>query len=93
MMYLDRIVPIQRGSCELPPLAKAADSIAAMTAIAEAVANGELAPSEAASVTRVVEAFGKAFELHSFEERLTKLERHDAQLPQRTNGVEASTQP
>ena len=73
-MYLDRIVPVARGSCELPPLAKAADSIGAMTAIAEAVGNGELAPSEAASVTRVVEAFVKAIELHSFDERLTKLE-------------------
>ena len=50
-------------------------------AIAEAVANGELAASEAASVTRVVEVFVKAFELHSFDERLTKLERNDAQLP------------
>ena len=85
-MYLDRIVPIQRGSCELPPLAKAADSIAAMTAIAEAVANGELAPLEAASVTRVVEVFVKAFELHSFDERLTRLERNDAQLPRAPTG-------
>ena len=92
-MYLDRIVPVQRGSCELLPLAKAADSIGAMTAIAEAVANGELAPSEAASVTRVVEGFVQAFELHGFDERLTKLERHDAQPPPRTNGAKAPTQP
>ena len=76
-MYLDRIVPIARGSCELPPLAKAADSIGAMTAIAEAVANGELAPSEAASVTRVVEVFVKAFELHSLRRapRQARMER------------------
>jgi len=92
-MYLDRIVPIARGSCELPPLAQAADSIGAMTAIAEAVGNGELAPSEAASVTRVVEAFVKAIELHSFDERLTKLECSDAQLPPRTNGAIVPTQP
>jgi len=62
-------------------------------AIAEALANGELAPSEAASVTRVVEVFVKAFELHSFDERLTRLERNDAQLPPRTNGTQAPTQP
>jgi hypothetical protein len=35
----------------------------------------------------------KAFELHSFDERLSKLERHDAQLPPRTNGAIAPTQP
>jgi hypothetical protein len=91
-MYLDRIVPVQHGSCELPPLAKPADSIGAMTAIAEAVADGELAPSEAASVTRVVEAFVQAIELLDFDARITELERHDAQVA-RANGTMAPTQP
>jgi hypothetical protein len=93
-MYLDRIVPVQHGSCELPPLAKPADSIGAMTAIAEAVADGELAPSEAASVTRVVEAFAQAIELHDFDARITELERHDVELLRRAaNGTKAPTQP
>jgi len=59
----------------------------------EAVGNGDLAASEAASVTRVVEVFVKAFELYSFDGRLSKLERNDAQLPPRTNGTQAPTQP
>jgi hypothetical protein len=92
-MYLDRIVPVQHGSCELPPLAKPADSIGAMTAIAEAVADGELAPSEAASATRVVEAFVQAIELHDFDARITELERHDAQVARRANGTMAPPQP
>jgi hypothetical protein len=41
----------------------------------------------------VIEAFVQAFELHNFEERLATLERHDAQLPPRANGVEVTTQP
>jgi hypothetical protein len=46
-MYVNRMVTIQRGSCELPPFIDPMDSLRAMAAIAEAVADGELAPSEA----------------------------------------------
>ena len=50
-MCMDRLVPARKDDAivfELPPLATAADSVAAAAAIAAAVAAGELTASEAA---------------------------------------------
>jgi hypothetical protein len=83
------MVPVQKhGSCALPPLAKAADTVTAMATIAEAVAAGGVAPAEAASLTKVVEGYANALELHDIEARVTELERHDmAQLRRRNDGT------
>jgi len=45
-----------------------------MARIAEAVATGDLAPSEAADMAKVVEAYLQALAAHGFDERLTRLE-------------------
>jgi hypothetical protein len=46
-----------------------------LIAIAQAVAGGELTPSEAGELSRLIESFTRAVEMHDLEARLTKLEQ------------------
>jgi uncharacterized protein DUF5681 len=72
----DRPVPF-----ELPRMATTADAVAASAGIVNAVADGELTPSEAAELTRLVESFAKTLQIHDHEARLRRLEaerRHDS---------------
>jgi hypothetical protein len=63
----------------LPALHSAADAAAAMAGITVAVAGGEITPSEAAELSKLVEAYVKALEAGQFEQRLRALEaRKDA---------------
>src|SRR5262245_61563752 len=62
------------GAFELPPLEKPADSVAAAAEIVAAVAAGELTPSEAAELAKVVDVYVRAIATTAFDERLTKLE-------------------
>jgi hypothetical protein len=81
-MCLDRLAPARRSDAvafELPPLAKAADSVAAAAAIAAAVAAGDLTPSEAGELAKVIDVFVRALETAGFEERLGKLESRVSQ--------------
>jgi hypothetical protein len=74
---LDRMVPPRRDrtvAFELPKMETAADMVKASAALLEAVASGELTPSEAAELGRLVEAHVKAIEATAFEERLARLE-------------------
>jgi len=59
---------------DLPPLDKPADSVAAVAKIAAAVAAGELTPSEAAELAKVIDVYVRAIETKAFDERLAKLE-------------------
>jgi hypothetical protein len=51
-----------------------ADAAKALSAVVAAVANGELTPSEAAELTRLVESFARVLETVDHEERLRALE-------------------
>jgi uncharacterized protein DUF5681 len=65
-LCMDRIVPARKDRpvpFTLPKLETAADALAATAALVEAVAAGQLTPSEAAELSKLVEGFGKAFEL------------------------------
>jgi hypothetical protein len=75
---IDRFAPARRDSpvaFELPKLSTAADAVKASAAIVEAVAIGELTPSEAAELAKVVDGFTRAVEAAELEQRLTKLEQ------------------
>jgi hypothetical protein len=61
----------------LPELSSAGDANKAMTAIAHAVAQGELTPTEAAELSRLVEAHLKSIEISEFDQRLRVLEERD----------------
>src|SRR5262249_34207368 len=57
-----------------PRRERPADSVAAAAEIVAAVAAGELTPSEAADLAKVVDVYVRAIATTAFDERLTKLE-------------------
>jgi hypothetical protein len=74
----DRIVPARKDrpvTFALPKLEHANDAVTASAAIIEAIANGDLTPSEAAELSKVVDGFAHTLEAAEFEERLTRLEQ------------------
>jgi hypothetical protein len=76
-LCMDRLAPARKGepvAFDLPPLDKPADSVAAAATIVAAVAAGELTPSEAADLAKVIDVYVRAIETKAFDERLTKLE-------------------
>jgi uncharacterized protein DUF5681 len=76
-LCLDRILPARRDrpvSFAMPVLNSAEDAARAVGAITTAVARGELTPSEAGGLSRVIEAYVKALETSEIERRLQILE-------------------
>jgi len=76
-LCLERIVPPRRErliSFDLPALETGEDAIKAMSAIAHAVANGELTPGEAAAMTKQVDCFLRAIEVSNQQKRLKLME-------------------
>ena len=74
----DRIVPARKDrpvTFALPNLEHASDAVMASAAIVEAVAHGDLTPSEAAELSKVIDGFARALEAADFEERLSRLEQ------------------
>jgi uncharacterized protein DUF5681 len=77
-LCVDRLMPVRKGEpveFELPPFETAADIVRAAAGIAAAVSAGELTPSEAADLTKVLDMYVRALETAGFEERLMRLER------------------
>ena len=81
-LCMDRLAPARKDepvAFELPPIEKAADSVAATASIVAAVAAGELTPSQAAELCKVIDVYVRALESKGFDERLTKLENQRRQ--------------
>jgi hypothetical protein len=73
-----RLLPTRRDRAvnfRLPKLETAADALKANAALVEAVAHGELTPSEAAELAKLIEGFTRSVELHDIQARLDKLEQ------------------
>ncbi|MER2269088.1 DUF5681 domain-containing protein [Methylobacterium oxalidis] len=76
-LCLDRIAPARKDRhipFALPPIKTAADAVTASTALVAAVAEGELTPSEAAELGRLVETVVRGIELTDVQARIAKLE-------------------
>jgi Family of unknown function (DUF5681) len=76
-LCVDRLVPPRRDRpvrFVIPPLSSSKDATGAMAAITTAVASGELTPTEAAELSRVIEGYVKALEATEIERRLRLLE-------------------
>lgn len=76
-LCLDRLAPARKDRpvlFRLPPIATTADVVKASAALLEAVAAGELTPSEAAELGKLVEAHVRAVEVVEIQERLARLE-------------------
>lgn len=77
-LCLERIVPPRKDSpvkVKLPTLESAADIPAVTRALLDAVAKGQLTPSEAQAVAGLVEAHRKALETEELERRIAALEQ------------------
>lgn len=76
-LCLERIAPPRKDSpvqFDLPPMQSAADAAKAAGAVLDAVAAGELTPTEGAHLMGLVEGYRRALETSELEARVTALE-------------------
>ena len=76
-LCLERIIPARKDrpvSFSLPQIQTAADTVKASAALLNAVAAGELTPSEAAELGKLVAAHVQAIQAVELEARITRLE-------------------
>lgn len=81
-LCIDRILPPRKDrpvTFALPPIASAQDAARVTSAILAAVAAGEITPADAGEISKLVEAYVKAFETAELADRLERLERMTAQ--------------
>lgn len=77
-MCLDRLMPVRKDrpiSFTLPEIETATDLTKATRALMQGVADGEITPSEAAELSKLVDAHVKAIEAVDFAGRLAALEQ------------------
>ena len=80
-IVLDRIWPARRGApvaINLPVIHTAGDLVAAMAAVADAAASGELTPEEGETFTKLIEANRRAIETADLAQRIEALEAKEA---------------
>jgi len=76
-LCMDRLLPPRKDRhvlFELPPIKTATDAVEANAALLAAVADGDLTPSEAADLGRLVDTVIRGIELTDVQERLSRLE-------------------
>ena len=59
---------------ELPPMTTAADAITALAAITQAVAEGDLTPTEAGDLAKLVQGFAQTVSTADLEQRIKRIE-------------------
>ena len=82
-MCLDRILPRLRDvpvSLELPPMKTAADAVAAMGVVVQAIGDGDLSAHEAAQLAKVVAGFSQTIATADLEQRVENTEQMIALL-------------
>ena len=75
---LDRILPPRKDrpvAFELPKIESAKDAANAISAVLVAVSSGEITPADAGEITKLLDAYVKAFETAELAERIEHLER------------------
>jgi len=81
-LCIDRILPPRKDrpvTFALPAITSAQDAAKVTSAILAAVAAGEITPADAGEISKLVEAYVKAFETAELADRLERLERMTAQ--------------
>lgn len=76
-LCLERLAPVRKDRpvvFALPEINTTADVVRASAALLQAVASGELTPSEAAELGKLVEAHVRAIEATEIQDRLARLE-------------------
>ena len=75
---IDRIYPARKDrpvTFALPPITSARDAADIAAAVAEAVAAGQVTPSEAAEIGKVIEIYVKAYQTAELDDRNVRLEQ------------------
>jgi Family of unknown function (DUF5681) len=88
-LCLDRILPPRKDrpiAFEMPPINNAQDARAASAALLVAVSSGNLTPSEASEVGKLIDGYVKSIEITEVLARLDKLEA-SSNDPKRRNQV------
>jgi hypothetical protein len=78
---LERISPPRKDrpvTFALPHITKASEAAQASAAVVQAVASGDVTPSEAAEITKIIQAFATTLQVADFEARLAALEQREA---------------
>jgi uncharacterized protein DUF5681 len=81
-LCLDRVCPPRRDRpvrFTLPELKTAEDAKLAASALLKAVADGDLSPSEASEIGRLLDSYTRILEREEFEKRLIRLEEKATQ--------------
>ena len=81
-LCLDRTLPPRKDrpvTFTLPPITSARDAAQTVSAVMTAVAAGELTPADAGEISKLIEAYVRAFETAELAERLERLERMTSQ--------------
>ena len=76
-LCLDRLIPVRRDrpiTFTLPPIDKPSDLTRATHALMQGVAAGEITPSEAAELSKLVDAHVNAIKTADLAERLARIE-------------------
>jgi hypothetical protein len=76
-LCVDRIMPPRKDrhvAFPLPAMNEPVDAVKGLASIVAAVASGELTPSEASELTKLVEGYARVLEMVDHEERLRALE-------------------
>ena len=77
-LCIERLAPARKDRpvwLDLPEMNEARDAVTASAAIVAAVAAGDLTPSEAAELSKVIDGYARTLQAAEFEERLLKLEK------------------
>ena len=80
-MCMNRLSPVGRHNpvaLELPTIHSAQDCLRATSAILTGIASGDIAPSAAMQIVRVIDVHLRAISTHDLQVRLTKLEQNGA---------------
>jgi hypothetical protein len=76
-LCLDRLIPVRQDrpiTFSLPPTEKPADLTKATHALMQGVAEGAITPSEAAELSKLVDAHVNAIKMADLAERLARIE-------------------
>lgn len=79
-IILDRLLPPRKDNpvnVELPEIKTANDILKAVGSITQAIARGEISPSEGEALARILDINAKAIEICEFESVLTQLENRE----------------
>jgi hypothetical protein len=80
-LCMDRLLPPRKDrpvSFALPSIESPADATATMTAVLTAVSTGEITPSEAGDIAKLVDSFVRAAEAADLAARIERLEKATA---------------